>query len=299
MPATPLVALPCLGYTTAMPQHYKPSARKLCLVHANCQGDPLVSLLRLSPGFSAKYDIVKYTNYTRESIPPEQLAQADVFLYQPLDDSWQDIATATLLARIGPQTRPLELPNLFFKGYWPFWQPNGKLDFADSFLDHLAESGISHAEALHVCLHTPLEKVYDLQAVYEDCLNRERAKQRTALIGTSDMLAALWRSEQLFTTINHPGPRLLVTLADAVLETLGFSPLGRQAENQCPLCDDQFELPIHPRVGAFFGLPFATPHRRYAVCGKKLTYTQYAAAYLDCRLRGIDTLMGYLHAVEL
>jgi hypothetical protein len=57
---------------------------------------------------------------------------------------------------------------------------------------------------------------------------------------------------------------------------------------------EEFTLPIHPQVAAFYGLQYADAQTRYPAYGKQKTFDEYAAAYVDCRLAGIDNFIGYL-----
>ncbi len=41
-------------------------------------------LLLLNEEFSTEYEIHRFTNYARESIPAKLIAECDLFLYQPL-----------------------------------------------------------------------------------------------------------------------------------------------------------------------------------------------------------------------
>ena len=42
----------------------------------------------------------------------------------------------------------IEIPNLFFKGYWPFWTNAAQgIDFADSLLERLLSQGLAPEEA--------------------------------------------------------------------------------------------------------------------------------------------------------
>lgn len=273
--------------------------RELCIIHANCQGDPLVFLLQNSAAFSARYDIVKYTNYTKEPVPSEALQKAELFVFQRLSEEWSELATEALLNQLNPRALALEIPNQLFMGYWPFWRPTGPINFSDTFLDHLVDKGLNHTEALHVCLRSPLEKMYDLEAIYNETIRREHEKQHSTIVRPVELVEKLWKQEKLFTTVNHPSPRLLVHVANGILRSLDMPELDQNIARQCPLCDDAFELPIHPRVGSFFGLAFANETTRYATYGKRLTYAQYAACYLDCRMQGIDNFIGYLHSVPM
>lgn len=125
----------------------------ICILHANCQGGPLTRLLRLSPAFSRRWDILHITNYDRSPVPSDALEHCSLFLYQHLGPQWGDLASENLLSRLPRNAVSLCLPNLFFMGYWPFWTSDSSMNFGDICLDYLTDKGLSPAEILHVCLH--------------------------------------------------------------------------------------------------------------------------------------------------
>ncbi|MDR2727325.1 MAG: hypothetical protein LBC10_04965 [Deltaproteobacteria bacterium] len=274
------------------------AVKRLCILHANCQGDPLAFLLAASPEFSARYAVRRFVNYRRDPIPGDLLARCALFLFQPLGDAWDELASSRLAERLPQDARCLQIPNMFFKGYWPFWTNAGPLDFGDSFLDRLAEQGLSQAEAMHVYLHGKLETKFDLDAIADETLARERDKERLAEVRSADFVAMHWRNRQLFTSVNHPAPELMIRAADGILAALDLPPAPEAAKRACPPCDADFDLPIHPAVGRHFGLPFVSEARRYNIFGHPMSFAEYAACYMDCRLRGLDNFIAYLHLVK-
>ena len=99
----------------------------ICILHANCQGGPLTRLLRLSPAFSRRWDILHITNYDRSPVPSDALEHCSLFLYQHLGPQWGDLASENLLSRLPRNAVSLCLPNLFFMGYWPFWTSDSSI----------------------------------------------------------------------------------------------------------------------------------------------------------------------------
>jgi hypothetical protein len=188
---------------------------------------------------------------------------------------------------------------MFFKGYWPFWTNAGPLDFGDGFLDLLVDQGLSLAEAKHVYLRGVLETKFDLDAIAADSLNREREKERCAVVGTADFVAERWRREQMFHSVNHPDKALCLRVANGVLAALGLPPVPGPAGENCPPCNGDFDLPIHPGVGRHFGLPFAGEDRRYNIFGRPMTFEQYITCYLSCRLQGEKDFAAWLHSAQV
>lgn len=269
--------------------------KAVCVLHANCQGEPLAALLRLCPAFAARYEIRLFTNYTREPVPDTVLASCGLFLYQHLGPQWDELGSEALLAKIPRTAAALCVPNMFFLGYWPLWHNAPGFDYRDRFLDHLLDRGLSKAEILHLVLRTELTKKYDLQALFDASVERERRREAHTPVKYLDFLLEHFREEMLFRTVNHPGPRLMARAASGVLERLGFEPPDEAALLAGADLHPEFRLPIHPQVAAFLGLAFAGPETRYPAYGRDKTYAQFVEAYVDCRGLGIEDFIGYLH----
>jgi hypothetical protein len=271
--------------------------RELCLIHANCQGDSLRSLLAATPDFARLFELRKYTNYRKEPIPQEDFDRCRVFLYQHLGERWNDLASDVLLARLHPAACRLKVPNLLFKGYWPLWTNKSSMNYGDILLDLLIARGCSETETLHIYLRGSLKDKYDLDALRAESLACERRKEKGAVIALTDFIEEHWRARQLFRTPNHPDKVLLLAAADAVLDRLGLGPVPPAVRDafipDYPDCD----LPIHPQAGAHFGLPFAGAGRLYSIYGRPMNFARYAACYVRCLSRRLGNFEAFLHLV--
>lgn len=273
-------------------------AKSLCILHANCQGDALRPLLENTPPFARHFEIRQLCNYTREEVADRDLATCGLFLHQRLAPRWGEIATERLLPRLGPDAQAIILPNLFFKGYWPFWTNAFKgIDFADSLLEKLLAAGLSPEDALRLYLKGDPALLGDVEAVAEDSLAREEAKEADDPIRTAHILRERWREEQLFLTVNHPGHVLLFHVAEELLRLLGLGPLPESVRKAYVHPQEEFWLPLHPALGPRLGLGFASRERRYPVFGASLTHQEYTAAYLSCRAHGVRDLVGFLRGM--
>lgn len=268
--------------------------KDLCLLQSNCQGEPLAQLLLAQPGFAASFDILRYTNYTHDPVGDDELSQASLFLYQPLGDNWGPIASGVLLPKLRPGVRALALANPFFMGYWPLHVSRPDFNFSDQFLDHLLSLGLGKTEILHVYLRGDLTKKYDLAALHQACVERERAKEAECEVATVDFILEAFRREQLFWTVNHPGHGLMRHMADQVLTRLGFAALSDEQAASVPEEFREFHQPIHPQVSRFFALDFGREDELYNIYGLALTFEQYAGLYIDAKLAGVTDFIDYL-----
>ncbi len=266
----------------------------LCLLHANCQGEALRPLLENTPAFARRFAIRHYVNYTRENIDDGDLSQCALFLYQRLAPKWGDISTEQILPRLPKSCQPVEIPNLFFKGYWPFWTNKTDINFGDSLLESLLARGLTPEEALHVYLRATPAIMGDVAAVVEESLRREEEKQAESPIVCTSLLRELWQQEQLFITVNHPGRTLLFHVADSLLRLLGLGGLPQETRRAYVHPLEDFWLPIHPKAGAVLHLPFASATRRYPAYQTSLTHAQYTGCYLACRGHNTTDLITFL-----
>ncbi len=273
--------------------------KQLCIIHANCQGDYLKGLLFNTPAFASLFSIEKYTNYEREEIPLKSLENCSIFIHQYLGEHWGEHSTDALLKKLPAHAQSLCIPNMFFQNYWPLWTNATSMAYGDILLEHLAQGNLKASEILHIYLHGNLNSKYDLDQLILPSQQREIEKEKHSSITTLDIIDEYWRKEQLFHTVNHPGPRLMLHVADSVLSHFGFDQVPEFTRKAFYALNEEFIHPIHPQVGKCFNLPFATKERLYNVYGQKLTFEQYTNAYIHCRLQEgpdkIDDFIVYLH----
>jgi len=269
-------------------------SKQLCIVHANCQGEPLIERLMTCPEFAEQYECRLFTNYIKEPIPDELMQKCSLFLYQYLGENWNELASANLLAKLPDSARHLCIPNMFFKGYWPMWSGEAGFNYRCTHLDSYIDMELPADQTLMLFLRSDVEKKYDLLTMVAQTIEQERAREKHTSIKYVDFLVEKYRGQRLFNTVNHPGPLLMNHAAVGVLDSLGFA--SPSAETLDALGDPfpEFEQPINPKIGDFFGWEFATANTEYNVYGRKLTYARYVANYVSAREKNITDFIGYL-----
>ncbi len=282
--------------------------KRLAILHANCQGPPLAEILLASPEFARSHAPRVFLNYARQDIPEADLAACGLFLYQQLGPEWGELSSAALLSKLPAGCERLCIPNMFFRGPWPLWSGAPGFDYRDVYLDHLLELGLPRRDILHLYLSTPLERKYDLDALLAETVARETQRQAHTPVKYLEHVLEHWRERPLFLSVNHPGPELLALAAAGILRHLGLAgpdPARLAHATALGAGYADFELPVHPQAAAFYclgsgglgsgGLGYGGEGQVYNVYGRGKTFAQYAAAYVDCRLAGIDDFIGYLH----
>lgn len=268
--------------------------RDLCLMHANCQGEALAPLLDAHPGFRRRFRIRHLLNYARDPLSDELLAGCRLLLYQHLAPKWGDLASDAVLARLPASCHALPLPNFFFLGYWPRWTREAPIEFGDSLLEELLGRGLDAEQAMLLLSRGGGALLGDVEAVAEESLRREEAKDVAGVVRYAAFLRENWRRRQLFVTVNHPGRELLFLAADAILRELGFGPLPESARAAYVHPQGNFWLPIHPALRDRLGLPFVSRDRRYPAFGAEITHGDFVSAYLACRALGVRELTDFL-----
>jgi len=268
--------------------------RELCILHANCQGEPLLERLETCPAFADRYETRIFTNYAREPVPDELLGRCSLFLYQFLGPEWDGLASESLLAKLPKSARSLCIPNMFFKGYWPTWYNRAGFNYRCSHLDEVIDLGLPSEETVMLFLRQDPGERYDLDGLLAKSLRQERDRETHTPVKYVDLLEANYGKMRLFNTVNHPGPLLMDHAAAGVLNQLGFPTpapvLLEDLGNPFP----EFEHPINPKVAAYFGWDFAGQDTQYEIYGRKLTFARYATNYVMAREKNISDFIGFL-----
>lgn len=270
--------------------------KQLCLIQANCQADALQGLLMSSAAFNADFELRRYTNFLNEQVPDQELARCSCFIYQHLGPKWDTMASKRLLPKVNPNAKIIQIPNMLFKGYWPFWTSNSPSEFGDEFLDKLIAMQLSKPEIMHIYLHGNINKKFDLTDIFEKSIAIEREKEKNAIIKTVDYALENFKTKQLFYTINHPSTKLLAMVAKAIYYELGLE-LPPGFSDNFPNPYPELTMPIHPQVAAFHGISFANEHTKYNIFGKQKTFAEYVSNYIDSQLLNLTPLTAYLHMI--
>lgn len=268
--------------------------RELCILHANCQGDPVAWLLERHPSFVERYELRRYVNYVREPVPADELSRAAVLIHQQLGPQWNELSSANLRARLPRNATAICLPNLMCRTCWPFWESRPGIDFSDSLLNALQDRGLSKAEIMHIACRADLSRYHDMKALAERSLAIEREKEKAWDIELTSYIEAKYTKRRLFTTINHPSRELCLAMARGVLDLLGLEPPSPELEAAMPAIEPELELPVHPQVASLLGLAWIEPGHHFRIYEHSLTYEEYVSHYLDCRSLGESALIAFI-----
>ena len=269
-------------------------SKKICLIHANCQGEAILDGLNASDQFRSRFQATLVTNYTREHVPDDLLKNCSLFLYQHLGPEWADLASETLLAKLPAHARTLCIPNCFYNGYWPLWDGTAGFDYRDIYLDELIDSGLSDEEVLMLYLRGNINTKFNLAQRIQSSLEHEAEKENSSPIKYLHIYAEHASKQQLFRSVNHPAPWLMEYIVRSIFTMIDVAAPDKEPLLKAVDFASEFELPIHPQVARLFGLLFANENRLYNVYGTPMTFARYTAHYIECRRSGNEDFIGYL-----
>lgn len=278
-------------------------AKQICLINANCQGEALIPFLLASPGFYKYFEIQYTLNYKDPNKAQLSLDNYALFLHQYLDSKWGQKSTENISKDIPASCQSIIIPNMLFKGYWPFWTGHIKtIEFADILLEDLFNKGLPDSAILPLYIKLS-ENLLDSLNIKPDKIIREtfeieKEKERQTPIKYTALIEELWDGEQLFLTPNHPGIKLIAHTAKEILKLLGLSPFPESFIDTYRHPQDDFWLPIHPVISKKLKLPFAPFQRRYPCFGRDMTFKEYIIHYLACRRNNIFDLTGILKSLS-
>lgn len=255
---------------------------KKCLISSNCQGVPLASQLLSFPDFVVEYELEVFLNYTKAIIPDYKLAMCDLLIYQRLDNSWGNLSEDYLLNHVNSHAKIICMPNMVNFSLWPTAcnSGGGSIDlWGDKFVDTLIARNLDVKEIVYLVMKADLAKLYNVDNVALESLQRERTKKYDFCSELCDFVEENYKKQQLFSTPNHPYGILLNYIAKRVLESIGYSNISMYFLPNLD-CDTEFHLPIHPSIVKYFNLPFAKEEHLYPVFGRNINYREYLYDYV-------------------
>lgn len=206
--------------------------------------------------------------------------------------------TAPEALDLPPALRPriVPFPRASLEFLWPFagrphlcnrslpGLPQGPYpaEFGDSYLNRMLDREVDPESAVARYLDEEIGRIIDLDALFEEVVERQRRRDRATGYQLADTIAARFRDEPLFLSPNRPAPRMTLSVAERLFPRLGVALDAAQLGpwRALPFLGGP-ELPIHPAVCRHFGLRFGGAHWDYrGPSGEGETFARFAAGYM-------------------
>ncbi len=234
----------------------------------NCQADALASFLRrVLPATS--YSVSFYSNNARTGdLRPEQeilgaVREADLVVYQPLDDIHGALSEASVRATVRNADAAVSFVYLFNSGICSLIHvpqaldhPYGFIFGEETIIDRL-EQGASVETAIDEYVEGSLD--FGVSDRFESCLVELERREKSTKIKLAKYIRRNFRQRRQFLTHNHPTTDLLAELC-VKLRALTDLPIDLaallriQGENAAGLPFD--EAPVSPHDASILGYEF-------------------------------------------
>jgi len=226
---------------------------KTALIYATCQGRMIYDVLYASRQFSEQYIIVDHIhNYelirTQRSFLTYsdyfvKLKNADLFIYQPLAETYGENATDTLKTHMKPGSQAISIPYLWNFSFWPMVvtsAPNISDNFRlvdteliknSSIIKKLLVDGWTESDILSAYDHGQID--FNYAERFRRNQNILRIKERGTDVKAVDFIEQNYKTKKLFNDVSHPSYELILHMGNQILNKLGFDPVETLDMDRC------------------------------------------------------------------
>lgn len=214
-----------------------PEKKKKYSVYGNCQADPLGNILQTNSEFSENWEFVQFPKPSfalraDDWVEIENLmGTLDLFITQNVGESHGIFASDNLAKHMKPEARVIRIPNAYFSGYMPevvyfrAGEPHVTkfCDYHDeNFLALFMADPVNAVEKAVAKVEDPA--TYSSERVLENAhasLDELARREEECDITVSDYIAAHWKDDILFYSMNHPKRTVLSHMASKIMVALG------------------------------------------------------------------------------
>lgn len=241
----------------------------------NCQNGGLKDFLLLSEEFKNTFETKWYANWqlieNQDSIPMQDVQEADLFIYQPLRPEHGCYSTdPTIEGSIGYYVNDkcitITHPYIFSSYFWPIFQAgqgkNSNRWFGAEVIDKLLSDGLTKNEILNLYRNDKIDWEYKRR--FEDSTQILKNKESITDLKISEFIEDNLNDQLLFLIPQHPTSIIFLNLANQVLKKLNMKELDEsiiKTVNDLGLEDTTYNsesnlFPLHESAIDYFQLNF-------------------------------------------
>ncbi len=269
------------------------------VVVGNCQAQALEMILATSEDFTSRFEFVSFpaVHEIPEAMVPElhqAVAAASLVILQRVGDDYRDglgLGTETL-AQIADGATVVRWPSIYWAGYFPdlFYlrdatgQPvvEGPFDYHDRSILRAYRAGADVAATCRLLEDAELPS--DADAWATQATAELDVRGRDCDIALTPFIAAHFREELLFFTMNHPSNRLLARLAREIAKLIGIGG-GLEAGSILDEILGSTFYPLHANhvraLGLEFGAGYVAGKTPFKIRGATYSSSQAVTAFFD------------------
>ncbi len=238
---------------------------KNILIYSNCQGKPIMVLLKRCFPHNKIEHIPAHTYIKEKKILPGDLFRnCDIFIYQPIDEKYGQYSTDFILKNyVNEKAEKVSFPYIYFQGYFPSFAKNtdnGSAPFQNMICRKMAAISQTGKSAKEICDALSAEDLFSRQKIedtVEHTIKLLKEKERKTDIKISGFIEKNFRRTDLFSTPKHPTEYVMTDCVNQILMKLGAE--DKIIENNSTKtfrCLSACALPIYPSVKKILGLNF-------------------------------------------
>jgi hypothetical protein len=193
-------------------------------IYTNCQGGVINDLFLSKMPFFSDWNIIYLLNYRMIQdtvfLNKDDLQKCDVFLYQPVSERHGVYSTLNddgILGMLRPDCLRISFPSLYLD-IWPIYEDSGYYYGAEDIIRH-KNLGYTLEDVLKMYQEDGLS--FNLKQRFEDSLAHLISREKYCTIQTvSSYICEHSNIELLFSTQNHPKPKILYFLSQEICKAI-------------------------------------------------------------------------------
>jgi hypothetical protein len=198
--------------------------KKKCITFGNCQAGALKKYLFELSSFGEIYDFQSYANWelikdNKLAIPIQQLKEADLVIYQPLNDVYGCYSTnknnpESFFNLLNENCKTISFPRIHNNAIWPVFRKH-----ADPFMYGKINNNIKDLENL-IYLYNNNQIDYNFKNRLEENYKISKEKEATTDVKIVDYIYDNMRKYKMFLTHDHPTSRVCNEVAKQICSIL-------------------------------------------------------------------------------
>ena len=209
------------------------------IIYANCQGIGISYFLKKSNYINDNYNInhirIDDLVFQKSNLNFNMIINADIFIYQPLDEKHGKISTNNILKLLKPNCKKISFPYIYNNSFYPV---KGPLIIKDSYkckpcsvifdnseiITKLIDNGYNLNEILKLYTEDKIDFNYKKRWDFTNNLLLEKESQCDIKI--VNFIKNNFNKEKLFLLENHPTSIIFINVVNQILEKLNIEKLN-------------------------------------------------------------------------
>lgn len=198
--------------------------KKICVIYANCQGGAINRFLQRHDIYNENYENHLFENYhlieNGLSLPFDLLKQADLFIYQPLQNKHGQYATDIVKNCLPATCKKISFPYIYNAALWPLYEEIDNI-VGEEIILKLIEKGYSLKKIIDMFCAESID--FEFGRRFQISMDILKQKEEVSDLKVSDYILKKINKEKIFLTQNHQTSTFYIYCTNQILTNLGLS----------------------------------------------------------------------------